>query len=326
MAGKNVILEAQQILFKKGDKSDGMYIVRNGELKVFLEEASGQEVALATVPAGGMIGEMALFDNKPRSASVKAVSKAEVTFISGEDFQKLTLQIPRWFTSLMTTLVGRLRTTNDRLQELESKSPSATGLKKIYLIQRILHLLDLLWHKDADKKGKEWTLELKPVRQVLCEQFCEDPNTVDKIVQVLVAQGLYELKKNEFKNEVLLTNNRGDLTRILSHLVQFSKNSPRSSLGLSCIEILDALQSISTNSGFDMLSANLATLEQAGKDLNCKTIADWKKSVLLLSALGEAVQVTNAANTGVTVKARKKDLKDVILCHKILSSIYDSLV
>ena len=48
-----------------------MFLVRKGELQVFVTQGS-KEVNLAVVGAGGMIGEMALFDQKPRSASVRA--------------------------------------------------------------------------------------------------------------------------------------------------------------------------------------------------------------------------------------------------------------
>lgn len=325
MAGKNTVLEPGQILFKKGDKSQGMYIVRTGELKVFIANESGQEVSLANIPAGGMIGEMALFDQNPRSASVKALDKTEVTFISEEDFKKLTTQIPKWFTTLMGTLVGRLRATNDRLHDLESKSPAA-GIKRITVIQRILYLLDLLWHRDGDKekKAKEWSLEIKAIKEVICDQLCEDVNMLNKLVNVIVKLGLYELKKNEFKNDVITTLNRGDLSRILTYLSQYTKNSPRSPLPKPCLDLLDTVVVLSQSSGFDVMTFPISALEKSGAEQGF-TITEWKKNLSHFALVGDVIKVVPAPNGDSIIKARKKDIKDLSTCHKLLAALYDAI-
>ncbi len=81
MAGTNKVLKEGQVLFKAGDKPDGMYLIRKGELRVYLEQ-DGKEVSLASIGEAGMIGEMGLFDAQPRSASVKATKETVVKHIS----------------------------------------------------------------------------------------------------------------------------------------------------------------------------------------------------------------------------------------------------
>ena len=76
MAGKNKILKKGQVLFKEGAESDGMYVIRKGQILIYLEKGE-VEVKLATITAGAMLGEMALFDKKPRSASAKAIEECE---------------------------------------------------------------------------------------------------------------------------------------------------------------------------------------------------------------------------------------------------------
>ena len=80
---------------------------------------------LQNLTSGAMIGEMALFDNKPRSASAAAITDVEFTHISKADFNRIMKQIPKWFVNLMSTLSSRLRVTNDRLNEAESLSKVA---------------------------------------------------------------------------------------------------------------------------------------------------------------------------------------------------------
>ncbi|RYZ85460.1 MAG: cyclic nucleotide-binding domain-containing protein, partial [Proteobacteria bacterium] len=117
VSGKNKILKKGELLFKAGDSSDGMYVLRKGQIQIFLDKG-GNDIVLASVAAGGMIGEMSLFDKKPRSASARAMEETEVTQISNDDFNKIISQIPKWLVSLMATLSSRLRDTNERLQDL----------------------------------------------------------------------------------------------------------------------------------------------------------------------------------------------------------------
>src|SRR4029079_16791222 len=68
-----VRLEPGQILFKKGEKGSQMYVVKSGELAV----GEGNYV-FDTLSAGAVVGEMALIDEGPRSATVRALTKAEL--------------------------------------------------------------------------------------------------------------------------------------------------------------------------------------------------------------------------------------------------------
>ena len=85
MAGKNIILKQGQVLFNYGDASDGMFLVRKGDIKIFIHDNQANEIVLAKVTSGAMIGEMALFDNLPRSASASAAD-VEVTHITNDEF------------------------------------------------------------------------------------------------------------------------------------------------------------------------------------------------------------------------------------------------
>ncbi|MFN9067517.1 MAG: cyclic nucleotide-binding domain-containing protein, partial [Bdellovibrionales bacterium] len=64
-------------LFREGDAPDAMYILKTGELAITKTKGTS-EIILATLSPGGMVGEMAIFDMKPRSANVKALKDSEV--------------------------------------------------------------------------------------------------------------------------------------------------------------------------------------------------------------------------------------------------------
>jgi CRP-like cAMP-binding protein len=80
---------AGQRVFSEGDGGDGAYFILEGSVKaVRLAEQSG-EVLLGELAAGEMFGEMALVDEKPRSASVIAVSPCQLAFIGKKAFDQL---------------------------------------------------------------------------------------------------------------------------------------------------------------------------------------------------------------------------------------------
>ena len=77
MVLKNENIITNDILFNEGDEADGFYLVRNGSLTVS-KKIEGQEKILSYISAGNFVGEMALLNNAPRGATVKAAVYSEV--------------------------------------------------------------------------------------------------------------------------------------------------------------------------------------------------------------------------------------------------------
>jgi CRP/FNR family cyclic AMP-dependent transcriptional regulator len=76
-AGGVKTLKKGEILFREGDPSDAMYVIKKG--RIAITKAKGtKEIVLAELVPGEMLGEMAFFDDKPRSAGAKASVDAEV--------------------------------------------------------------------------------------------------------------------------------------------------------------------------------------------------------------------------------------------------------
>ncbi len=258
MAGTNKVLKEGQVLFKAGDKPDGMYLIRKGELRVYLEQ-DGKEVSLATIGEAGMIGEMGLFDAQPRSASVKATKETEVTHISGEDFGKLMKQIPKWFVGLMSALSGRLRTTNDRLKKLESglgggaTAPSAGAKGKPFQnVMRQMNVMMLLWNRDGEKDGKDFVLQKAPMEKTLVETFNEDGDKVKMLLEVLVKEKFLSTRQDSYKNVVLSTANRGTINNFITFMAAFVKANPNKPyLSPDAIGMLRTLEKMTLAAPYD---------------------------------------------------------------------------
>ena len=116
-----VFLSENEVLFKKGDKTNALYIVMEGELNV-LDEQPGQRILIAGLHEGDIFGEMSFLDERPRSATVKAETDAVVLCFTKEDFVRLVVEQPRPGARFMITigkfLVDRLRTADAALNSM----------------------------------------------------------------------------------------------------------------------------------------------------------------------------------------------------------------
>ena len=86
-------LRAGEVLLAEGDEGKDVYIIRRGSMIV--EKAiGGKPVFLSYLPAGSYVGEMALIEDKPRSATVRAAIRSEVIRLPGEAFAALLAARP----------------------------------------------------------------------------------------------------------------------------------------------------------------------------------------------------------------------------------------
>jgi putative ABC transport system ATP-binding protein len=84
---RDVTLEPQQMLFRQGDASDLVYLVLSGEMEIFRERDDGSEERLTVIRPGGYFGELGPMLNLPRSASARALTSANLTGCSVQQFR-----------------------------------------------------------------------------------------------------------------------------------------------------------------------------------------------------------------------------------------------
>lgn len=110
-------LKAGQVLFREGDLGDRAYVVREGKLEVSRRVGSA-EVVIAIEGPGTILGEMALIDDQPRSATIRAMEPSRLTVVPKEAFQfHLTRTDPviRMLLERFTTIIRSISAENVRL-------------------------------------------------------------------------------------------------------------------------------------------------------------------------------------------------------------------
>jgi CRP/FNR family transcriptional regulator, cyclic AMP receptor protein len=107
--------QAGEVVFREGDGGDTCYIVRSGLARAVRQHSDGRSITLSHFGPGDIFGELAMFDEEPRSATVDVIDALEAVAIPGRDMQRLMREYPEIAVKLNTALAQRLRATNERL-------------------------------------------------------------------------------------------------------------------------------------------------------------------------------------------------------------------
>lgn len=318
MAGVNKSLKAGSVVFKTGDAADGMYVVRRGELIVYLEQ-DGKEILLAKIPEGGIVGEMALFEKMPRSACVKAGVDSEITHISQADFTTLMKQIPKWFVGLMGALSSRLRSTNDRLQSLENdglvdRGGSLAVTRKPYINSiRTMHTIDLIMLRDGQKDGKDVSIARKNLEDQLVQVFGESPARVQGLIEALVAETILVGKIDGYKNSTLVLHNRATLSQLAQFLTNFTKNNPTIiQIPESALQLLRIASKLALESPYDSLVATLEDISSAAASAGVDSTS-FHTHIGSFTTFGDAAKTTKTSSkSGLGLRVVKSDIQMLI--------------
>ena len=104
-----------EVVFREGDDSSSCYIVRSGRARAVREHPDGRSITLANFGPGDIFGELAMFDDERRSATIETLEDTEAIAILGGDMRRLLGQHAEISVKLLASLGRRLRETNERL-------------------------------------------------------------------------------------------------------------------------------------------------------------------------------------------------------------------
>jgi CRP/FNR family cyclic AMP-dependent transcriptional regulator len=107
--------EPGQVIFREGDSSDTCYVVREGHARAVRTHGDGRTLTLATFGPGDIFGELAMFEDERRSATVEAIGPLGVVGVLGPDMRRLMKEHSEISARLVVALGRRLREMNERL-------------------------------------------------------------------------------------------------------------------------------------------------------------------------------------------------------------------
>ncbi|MDG0815176.1 cyclic nucleotide-binding domain-containing protein [Bdellovibrio svalbardensis] len=112
---KLIHLTKGDVLFKEGEDTRVVYIVKNGILRAYADSREGSRVDLGDINSGEFVGEMGHFNHEPRSATVEALTDVELIEIPMSSLDNVIFSKPSWAKALVKTLAQRLKKANKAL-------------------------------------------------------------------------------------------------------------------------------------------------------------------------------------------------------------------
>lgn len=167
-----------QAVVHAGDRTDFVYFILTGSLKVTVSDEDGREVILSILGQGELFGEMGMFGEQPRSATVLAVVPVDLVQISKQDFRRLMEESFEIAWRIMTNLAERLRNADRKIESL--------ALMDVYgRVARLL--LDM-----SEDVGGETIVTRKISKQDIAKMIGASREMVSRVMKDLGLQGLIE--------------------------------------------------------------------------------------------------------------------------------------
>jgi CRP/FNR family transcriptional regulator, cyclic AMP receptor protein len=163
------------IIVNEGDEGGSMFLIQSGSVKAYLSDDKGKEVILSTEGPGEYFGELALFDEAPRSAFVAATEPCKVIVISKVQITEAIAARPRIAIALLKGLAVRVRALTENVRTLALLDVFGRLVKTLYSL--------------ATEKGGELVIDQKLTQQDLANRIGASREMVSRIMNDLAEGG-----------------------------------------------------------------------------------------------------------------------------------------
>ncbi len=133
----SVVVQAGEVIFHAGDLGDALYIVKSGEVELYVKDTTGQKIVLAVAEKHDIFGELSMLDERPRSATSAALTDCELFLLDRDDLLLLFQKQPDAALNMLAAMSGMLRKVDRLLQTRVSRNVNEEMEEKLPALQRI---------------------------------------------------------------------------------------------------------------------------------------------------------------------------------------------
>ncbi len=175
------------IILLEEETGAALFVIIAGKVKIVRTDDDGREVILSILGDNDFFGEMSILDGLSRSASVVAITKAELFMIHRRDFLNVLSTVPAVAIALLKELTMRLRTADAQIKSLSLKDAAGR------VANVILQLADDI---GTIRKGRVEIDEL-PLQQDLANMAGTSRETISRVVHMFIKKNHLELQGNK---------------------------------------------------------------------------------------------------------------------------------
>ena len=134
---ESINVEAGQTLFEAGDPGESLFVVRSGEVELFIRDNTGQKIVLTNCIEGDLFGELALLDRGARTATAIALADSELLELGREDLLMLFQRHPDSAVSMLAAVTGMMRKTDELLRSRVSRNVNVEVGEQLTPLQKV---------------------------------------------------------------------------------------------------------------------------------------------------------------------------------------------
>lgn len=175
---------AGETILREDEPGDLFFVIVRGQVKVFVDSEHGREVVLTHLQAGDFFGEMALFSNENRSASVSALTASELVVMRRRDFLAVLETDFPITCRILATLCGRLRRADEMIESLVLLDVG--GRLASYLLR--------LARESGTPQEGGWLAFTRPTHQVIANTIGASRETVTRLLRQFAERELIRMK------------------------------------------------------------------------------------------------------------------------------------
>lgn len=180
---------AREILFRKGDRGDELFAVMEGRVKATTPSAHGKEAVFSVMGPGEVFGEIALFDGRPRSATVEAIEPSRLIAIHRSDFLPFVDEHAGLALKLLAMVATRMRSLSGLVEDMLFLRVPSRLAKRLLVLSRIFGA--------AGARGPR--IQLKLSAQDLGDLIGAPGESVERQLRLWVQEGLIALEGGEIE-------------------------------------------------------------------------------------------------------------------------------
>jgi len=168
------------IIVNEGDEGSSLFVILEGSVKTFLSDENGKEVVLSTQGPGEYFGDLALFDDEPRSASVMALEPCKLMMISKAQLREAIDEDPEVALPLLKGLAKRVRVLTENVRTLALMDVFGRLVKTLYSL--------------AEDKDGAMVIDQRLTQQDLASRIGASREMVSRIMHDLSEGGYISIK------------------------------------------------------------------------------------------------------------------------------------
>lgn len=177
---KHVSYKKGEIIYRDGDKSDSLYIVRNGRIRIYRLSESGKEQLVRILSPGDFTGELALFRESIHTSYAEAMNNTDVCMITREDLQQLLIRFPSISLKILSEFSNRLDKSETQTARVATESVEA----------RLAYFLA----ESIDSGNKSMEIELPMTKKDLASYLGTTPETLSRKLAEFEQEGYIKQK------------------------------------------------------------------------------------------------------------------------------------